>query len=232
MLPAFLAAVVFSRASVTPRDFFGVCISDAKKEIKSLESKIISPLSHPAATMSSQVIRKHTSVRHSNRDFVIMFIEFIFWVLNLEHWGPKSVKNCAPTFIIYFEKSLSKLIVNKCKGCIGISVLWGLCCNFCCEGEQKCIVPRIDFLFFKLSHFKDRIFSETVPPVHMFLPSCYLHLPGCHVEDCSTHLIQSSSSAIKWAFYNWSSFVTWFCQWSVWYMNCLWLMGLFLLFLK
>lgn len=104
MLPAFLAAVVFSWAFVTPRGDFCVCacISEAKRERKSLKSKIISPLSHPAATINSQVIREHAFVRDSNRYFVLMFIECIFWVLHLKHWGSKSVKNCAPTSIIYF----------------------------------------------------------------------------------------------------------------------------------
>lgn len=74
----------------------------AKRERKSLKSKIISPLSHPAATINSQVIREHAFVRDSNRYFVLMFIECIFWVLHLKHWGSKSVKNCAPTSITYF----------------------------------------------------------------------------------------------------------------------------------
>lgn len=101
MLPAFLAAVVFSWAFVTPRGDFCVCacISEAKRERKSLKSKI---MSHPAATINSQVIREHTSVRDSNRYFVLMFIKCIFWVLHLKHWGSKSVKNCAPASIIYF----------------------------------------------------------------------------------------------------------------------------------
>lgn len=82
--------------------FSCVCVYFWDKERKSLKSKIISPLSHPAATINSQVIREHASVRDSNRYFVLMFIECIFWVLHLKHWGSKSVKNCAPTSIIYF----------------------------------------------------------------------------------------------------------------------------------
>lgn len=96
--------------------------------------------------------------------------------------------------------------------------------------ENKNALFLVSIFCLKLSHFKERMFLRLSHPFMDFY-----HPVICTYRDAMLKTVAPTlcrAPAVKWDFYNWSSFVTSFCQWSVRYMNCLWYTGLFLLFVK
>lgn len=104
----------------------------------------------------------------------------------------------------------------KHKDCVGISVLWRLCFSFCQEGNKSTLFPVLTFCSLCWDILKTGYFWGLSHPCMDFF-----HPVVCSYWDAmlktGSLTLQSSSSALKCAFCNHSSFVTCFCQWSVRY---------------
>lgn len=95
----------FCLASVIPRGDIFLCVYFWHEGRKALKYKIISLLSPPAATMNSQVTRDHTSMRHCNRYFVIIFVECVFWELQFGALRGKNLSGTAHLHPLHTSKN-------------------------------------------------------------------------------------------------------------------------------
>lgn len=88
----------------------------------------------------------------------------------LKHWGAKSTKNCAPLHPLYaFKNHSPKEFQSPSMKILLAFQCFEDCFKFFWEGEQKCFVSHIDLLFFKLFHFKERMFLRLSHPWCEFL---------------------------------------------------------------
>lgn len=96
----------------------------------------------------------------SSRYLEVMFIEYVFWALLRS-------KICQE-LCTYFHYMLLKITLQTNRERAWrlyrhFSTLKSLL-NFFWEGEQKCIVPHIDFPFFEWSHFAETMFLRLSHP--------------------------------------------------------------------
>lgn len=88
----------------------------------------------------------------------------------LKHRGAKSTKNCAPLHPLYaFKNHSPKEFQSPSMKILLAFQCFEDCFKFFWEGEQKCFVSHIDLLFFKLFHFKERMFLRLSHPRCEFL---------------------------------------------------------------